>query len=84
MEPPAFTRPAKSSVMVGDATVVVVVVVVDEGDVAVLLSSQADTASVASARRPIVTLSGRRVSILDVTSWGHGGLAPPPLQGARP
>jgi hypothetical protein len=62
-----FTRPAKSSVLVGDATVVVVVLV-DEGDVAVLLSSQADTASVTSARRPIVTLSGRGVSILDVTS----------------
>ena len=72
MDPPTGRRPANTSVVVGDATVAVVeVLLVSVGDVAVLESSQADTVSAAARSRPIgprVTLSGRRVSVLDVTS----------------
>jgi hypothetical protein len=53
--------------VVGDATVVVVVVSVDEGEVAVLLSSHADSAR-ATATSKAVTLSGRRMSVPDVSS----------------
>ena len=83
MDPPTATRPAKSSVVVGEATVVVVVVLVLDGEVAVLSSHPAHTSARATSRTP-VTASGRRVSILDVTSWGQGGLARPDLQAARP
>jgi hypothetical protein len=55
--------------VVGDATVVVVVVLlVSEGDVAVLESSHPETASAAAKSRPHVTPSGRRVFVLDVSS----------------
>ena len=54
--------------MVGDATVGVVVLV-SVGDVVVLESSQAAEKTSAAARStPHVTASGRRLSILDVTS----------------
>ena len=72
MHPPSGTRPANTSVAVEEATVgVEELLVVSVGDVAVLESSHPDTVSAAARSRPDrprVTLSGRRVSVLDVTS----------------
>ena len=69
--------------MVGEATVVVVVLLLSEGDVAVLESSHPAQASASRTKRAPVTASGRRVSVLDVTSWGHGRLARRHVQAAR-
>ena len=82
MDPPTATRPAKSSVVVGEATVVVVVVLVLDGEVAVLSSHPAHTSARATSRTP-VTASGRRVSVVEVNLGRHGRLAPQRLQGAR-